>query len=346
MTFRTAMAGIALAAFSLSGVAPASRRTALEKAKAVTEEDGKWFDADGTPTFNIQLTAPSTGTLSAAIAAITPIATSATGLTASVRPTRRHSPRFAEDHGLRHVPVDRRGRPQECRRRQGKRHAGLRRQQERLLLHGRPLRLSARPRRRRCAARSAAEESRQAAGVAEERRSPAWAAKTDEVARLFSVLRWRSAALARGCDRLAFAQGAGLGAAGELVDPDVLRVCADPNPTCRSPTKAARVSRTSWPSWWPQRPAQVGFLHLVSDGHGLRAQHAARQPLRRHHGLRAGRRAGAEHQRLLPLDLCGDVQEGRPARRGVDHRGSEAEGQAHRRRHDARRRPPTWRAPA
>lgn len=27
----------------------------------------------------------------------------------------------------------------------------------------------------------------------------------------------------------AFAQGAGLGAAGELVDPDVLRVCSDPS---------------------------------------------------------------------------------------------------------------------
>lgn len=54
MTFRTVMAGIALAAFSLTCASQALAQDSAEKAKAVKEEDGKWFDADGNPTFNIQ----------------------------------------------------------------------------------------------------------------------------------------------------------------------------------------------------------------------------------------------------------------------------------------------------
>ncbi|SFU19897.1 amino acid ABC transporter substrate-binding protein, PAAT family [Mesorhizobium sp. YR577] len=47
----------------------------------------------------------------------------------------------------------------------------------------------------------------------------------------FPRFRWAAAALALtvALPGSAFAQGAGLGAAGELVDPDVLRVCADPS---------------------------------------------------------------------------------------------------------------------
>jgi len=54
MTFRSAMAGIALAAFSFTCAGQALAQDSAEKAKAVKDEDGKWFDADGTPTFNIQ----------------------------------------------------------------------------------------------------------------------------------------------------------------------------------------------------------------------------------------------------------------------------------------------------
>lgn len=53
MSFRSAVTGIALAAFTFSGVTLVYAQDSMEKAKAVTEEDGKWLDADGTPTFNI-----------------------------------------------------------------------------------------------------------------------------------------------------------------------------------------------------------------------------------------------------------------------------------------------------
>lgn len=53
MSVRTAIIGVALAAFSLAGVGMAVAQDSMEKAKAVTEEGGKWFDADGNPTFNI-----------------------------------------------------------------------------------------------------------------------------------------------------------------------------------------------------------------------------------------------------------------------------------------------------
>ena len=53
MSVRSAITGIALAAFSLTGVGMALAQDSMEKAKAVKEEDGKWFDADGNPTFNI-----------------------------------------------------------------------------------------------------------------------------------------------------------------------------------------------------------------------------------------------------------------------------------------------------
>ena len=87
----------------------------------------------------------------------------------------------------------------------------------------------------------------------------------------------------------AHAQDAGLGAAGELVDPDILRVCADPSNMPFSDENgtgfenklaelvAAKTGRKSVAyTWYP-------------IGHGFRAQHAARQSLRRHHRLSAGR---------------------------------------------------------
>ena len=54
MTVRSTIAGLALIAFSLTGTGLAFAQDTADKAKAVKEEDGKWFDADGTPTFNIQ----------------------------------------------------------------------------------------------------------------------------------------------------------------------------------------------------------------------------------------------------------------------------------------------------
>ena len=57
---------------------------------AVKQEDGKYLDKDGNPTYKIQApTAPSTGTPIPATAAIIPNVIRATALTAKARPTRR-----------------------------------------------------------------------------------------------------------------------------------------------------------------------------------------------------------------------------------------------------------------
>lgn len=54
MTFRGAVTGIAILAATLGGVSLAQAQDSAEKAKAVSEEGGKWVDADGNPTFHFE----------------------------------------------------------------------------------------------------------------------------------------------------------------------------------------------------------------------------------------------------------------------------------------------------
>lgn len=54
MTVRYRVPALALLLLSLTGSGMALAEDDAQKAAAVTEEDGKWFDADGTPTFKIQ----------------------------------------------------------------------------------------------------------------------------------------------------------------------------------------------------------------------------------------------------------------------------------------------------
>jgi methanol metabolism-related c-type cytochrome len=54
MRLRSGLSGFALFLLSLSGSNIAAAEDDQRKAAAVTEEDGKWYDADGNPTFRIQ----------------------------------------------------------------------------------------------------------------------------------------------------------------------------------------------------------------------------------------------------------------------------------------------------
>ena len=53
MTARTAALALSILAISLSGAGTVRAQDTKEKAAAVKEEDGKWFDADGNPTFKM-----------------------------------------------------------------------------------------------------------------------------------------------------------------------------------------------------------------------------------------------------------------------------------------------------
>lgn len=55
MSLRKAVSVLALTCLSITGASMAyAEDDTKEKAAAVTEEDGKWFDADGNPTFKIE----------------------------------------------------------------------------------------------------------------------------------------------------------------------------------------------------------------------------------------------------------------------------------------------------
>ncbi len=54
MFARTGLSILALVLLPLAGLSSALAQDSAEKAAAVTEEDGKWFDADGNPTFKIE----------------------------------------------------------------------------------------------------------------------------------------------------------------------------------------------------------------------------------------------------------------------------------------------------
>lgn len=54
MFFRKAVSVFALICLPVAGAGMVHAQDTMEKAAAVTEEDGKWFDADGNPTFKIE----------------------------------------------------------------------------------------------------------------------------------------------------------------------------------------------------------------------------------------------------------------------------------------------------
>ncbi|MET0576817.1 MAG: c-type cytochrome, methanol metabolism-related [Mesorhizobium sp.] len=54
MSFAKAVSVLALVCLPINGVGLAYAQDTKEKAAAVKEEDGKWFDADGNPTYNLQ----------------------------------------------------------------------------------------------------------------------------------------------------------------------------------------------------------------------------------------------------------------------------------------------------
>jgi methanol metabolism-related c-type cytochrome len=54
MFFRKGLSVLALLVSTLAGAVSALAEDSVEKAAAVKEEDGKWFDAEGNPTFKIE----------------------------------------------------------------------------------------------------------------------------------------------------------------------------------------------------------------------------------------------------------------------------------------------------
>ena len=58
---------------------------------------------------------------------------------------------------------------------------------------------------------------------------------------------------------------------------------------------ATKLDKSLSYTWYPQ-------------ARGYRPQHAGRAPVRRHHGLPAGQRPGAEHQPVLSVGLRAGVQ--------------------------------------
>ena len=236
--------------------------------------------------------------LSRAIAAITPNATSATAPTARARATRRRLVDSVKRLDLCGVPRGRRQRPPERRPGAAERHAGLRHQPERHVLHRRHLHLSARPRAGRSAARPAGQARRQAGrrrrggngvhGQADRRRRRRCASPLAALA-------------ARPAPRARRPPGSARRSSSSI---RTSSASAPTRTTCRSRTRRRRATRRSSPSSSPRSSARRVSYTYFPQVDRLRAQHARRAQVRRDHGLPAGRRAGAEHQRLLPDRLC------------------------------------------
>ena len=210
-----------------------------------------------------------------------------------------------------------------------------------VLLHGRSLRLSARPRERRVPRGRPAKREEKPRGLYQGREdlrgyelskgSAAGEASAGIGCR--PLVRAAPAAVRRRARR----RRAGLGAArSNWSIPNVLRVCADPHNMPFSDEKgegfenklaelfAEKLGEASPTPVSRRRPASCGY--------------ARRAIVRRHHGLPAGRRSGAEHQRLLSHRLCAGLQAGRVSMVSTD-RGSSAEAEAHRRRRGHAARP-------
>ena len=132
------------------------------------------------------------------------------------------------------------------------------------------------------------------------------------------------------------AQAPGLGASVELVDPKTFRVCADPRNLPFS-DEAGEGFENKLAELFARKLGEPASYTYYPAGHRLRAQHAECPALRCDHGRGGRRRPRADHQSLLPHDLCAGVQARQRTRRHRIAGGSAAEGQAyrHRRRHAA-----------
>ena len=93
----------------------------------------------------------------------------------------------------------------------------------------------------------------------------------------------------------------------ELVDPKVLRVCSDPSNMPFS-NEQGEGFENKLAELFAAKLDKTARLHVVPAVDRLRAHDARLVPLRRHHGLPAGRRPGAEHQSVLSQRLCARVQ--------------------------------------
>ena len=94
----------------------------------------------------------------------------------------------------------------------------------------------------------------------------------------------------------------------ELVDPKVLRVCADPRNLPFSNEKGEGFENKLAELFADKLQKKLDYIVLPA-GHRLRADDARRASLRRHHGLSARRRPRAGHQSLLPHGLCAGRQD-------------------------------------
>ena len=122
----------------------------------------------------------------------------------------------------------------------------------------------------------------------------------------------------------------------ELVDPKVLRVCADPHNLPFSNEKGEGFEN-KLAELFAEKLQQEAGLHVLPAGDRLRPNDARRPSLRRHHGLPARRRPGSGHQSLLPHRLCAGRQAGQRSRRRRDagRRAPERQAYRHRGRHAA-----------
>ena len=102
----------------------------------------------------------------------------------------------------------------------------------------------------------------------------------------------------------------------ELVDPKMLRVCADPHNMPFS-TETGEGFENKLAELLAGAAGQGACLYLVSASAGICAQYAACLQMRRVDGCSAGRRYRASHQSVLPHGLRpGDQARQRSRRRG------------------------------
>ena len=222
---------------------------------------------------------------------------------------------------------------------QPERHAGVRHQPERHVLRRRHLHLSARPRAGRPAARPPGQARRQAAGGG---------GGGNRVHGHADPPRARRCGGARGIGGACRPAGAragadiGLGAAIELVDPKVFRVCADPNSMPFSneaeegyekARRAAGGASSGRPSPTPTSRRSTGFVRMTLGANKCDVIMSYPQ------GDELVQNTNAYYQTAYALV----VQAGLRARRGRIACRSAAEGASGSASSPARRRPPTWR---
>ena len=108
----------------------------------------------------------------------------------------------------------------------------------------------------------------------------------------------------------------GFAQTGELVDRDMLRVCADPHNLPFSNEAGEGFENKIAELLAGDLGLEIAYTWYPQVDR-LRAQHSRRTRLRRRHGIGQRRRADAEHQSVLPLELRPG-----PARRCQDQGGT------------------------